>query len=328
LEEVTRYLNLEKLLPCYRCTVTTACLKAIRKLQKAGHLPPNPGLFRDYAKYGQFKDTRLAAMECLVDYIKVEGKFDDLEHLIEIVKTDPMPSIRHELVRLLIKNPPFERGRHHRNDRKELVQEMWSMMNSHFWYDSRMRCDIVDLYQVLYGRRRPPSLPIPELAALGQPTKAPMGPPRVKDNQKKSFVIPKAEKREREREPELGRDFGGPSRDFSSTVIKTEPSLGDAPGDLPDYFMADSPDGDSNPGFDEWGEQKKRKKKEKKKKKHKEKHRRKDAKPEARWKEGEGFPKIPFDPSISSKDGFSSGGSSSGSNPGSPTGNSGLDMRF
>lgn len=260
-----------------------------------------------------------------MDYIKVEGKYDDLEHLIDIVKTDPMPSIRHELVRLLIKNPPFERGRHHRNDKKELVQEMWGMMNSHFWYDSRMRCDIVDLYQVLYGRRRPPSLPIPELAALGQPTKAPMGPPRVKDNQKKSFVIPKAEKREREREPELGRDFGGPSRDFSSTVIKTEPPLGEAPGDLPDYFMADSPDEESNQGFDEWGEQKKRRKKEKKKKKHKEKHRRKDVKPEARWKEGEGFPKIPFDPSIRREDGFSSGGSSSGSNPNSPPG---LEIRF
>ena len=75
----TRYLNLEKLLPCYRHTVTVACLEAIRwvsltlaitsspsitnsmstrKLQKTSHLPPNPGLFRDYAKYGQFQDIR------------------------------------------------------------------------------------------------------------------------------------------------------------------------------------------------------------------------------------------------------------------------------
>ena len=29
-----------------------------RKLQKTSHLPPNPGLFRDYAKYGQFQDIR------------------------------------------------------------------------------------------------------------------------------------------------------------------------------------------------------------------------------------------------------------------------------
>jgi transcription initiation factor TFIID subunit 2 len=32
-EEMTRYLNLEKLLPGYRYTVTCACLYAIRRLQ-------------------------------------------------------------------------------------------------------------------------------------------------------------------------------------------------------------------------------------------------------------------------------------------------------
>jgi len=39
LEEITRCLNLEKLLTCYKFTVSVACLKAIRKLQKFGHLP-------------------------------------------------------------------------------------------------------------------------------------------------------------------------------------------------------------------------------------------------------------------------------------------------
>lgn len=54
LEEVTRNLNLEKLLPCYKYTVSVACLKVIRILQKFGHLPSNPHLFRAYAAYGQF----------------------------------------------------------------------------------------------------------------------------------------------------------------------------------------------------------------------------------------------------------------------------------
>ena len=35
-----------------------------------------------------------------------------------------------------------------------------------FWYDSRLRCDIVDLYFKLYGRKRPHAVPIPELAML------------------------------------------------------------------------------------------------------------------------------------------------------------------
>ena len=54
LEEIVRCLNLEKLLPCYKYTVTVACLKVVRKLQKFGHLPSQPQLFRSYAAYGQF----------------------------------------------------------------------------------------------------------------------------------------------------------------------------------------------------------------------------------------------------------------------------------
>lgn len=54
LEEITRMLNLEKSLPCYKNTITVACLKAIRKLQKFGHLPSSPTLFKSYSAYGQF----------------------------------------------------------------------------------------------------------------------------------------------------------------------------------------------------------------------------------------------------------------------------------
>ena len=38
--------------------------------------------------------------------------------------------------------------------------------SSGFWYDSRLRCDVVDLYYELYGRKKPVSVPLPELAAL------------------------------------------------------------------------------------------------------------------------------------------------------------------
>ena len=53
LEEISRYLNLEKLLPSYKLGVTKSCLLAIRKLQKTGHLPSNPGIFKDYASYSK-----------------------------------------------------------------------------------------------------------------------------------------------------------------------------------------------------------------------------------------------------------------------------------
>lgn len=45
-----------------------SCLNTIRKLQKYGHLPSNPTLFRSYAAYGQFIDVRCAAIDALVDY--------------------------------------------------------------------------------------------------------------------------------------------------------------------------------------------------------------------------------------------------------------------
>ena len=54
LEEVTRFLNMDKLLPSYKFVVTNACLKAIRRLQKTGHLPSKPVIFRDYAAFGNY----------------------------------------------------------------------------------------------------------------------------------------------------------------------------------------------------------------------------------------------------------------------------------
>ena len=54
LEEITRLLNMEKMLPCYKYTVTVACLKVIRKLQTFGHLPSSSTIFKSYSEFGQF----------------------------------------------------------------------------------------------------------------------------------------------------------------------------------------------------------------------------------------------------------------------------------
>jgi len=320
LEEITRYLNLEKLLPCYRYTVTTACLKAIRKLQKTGHLPPNPGLFKDYAKPGQFEDTRVAALECLVDYVKLEGKYDDLCFLLDLIERDPVPSIRHKAVRLLIKTPPFEKGRHHRNDNYKLVERLWGLINSQFWYDSRLRCDIVDLYYTLYGRRRPASLPVPELAALGRPQGS-MGPPWKRDKGGQQFVIPRGEKRERE---EALVSVKEEPREVKQELDERSGNYFGSGMEVPDFFAEDSNTGD---GFD--GRRKKHKKEKKKKKKHKHKRDEKSDREMGRVPgySGAGFPDLPdgFGGDSLSRGVISSGGSSSGSNPNSPVGG---DMMF
>jgi transcription initiation factor TFIID subunit 2 len=171
LEEVTRILNLEKHLPSYKYKVSVACLKVIRKLQKCGHLPPSSKIYRSYAEYGQYLDVRAAAMECLVDYLKVDGKWEDMELLMQLLESDPDPEARHQLARLLVENPPFERNRAHRLNRRDLRERIWRHMNSKLSHDTRLRCDVVDLYYAFYGTKEPSAQKNPELAALYQPQK-------------------------------------------------------------------------------------------------------------------------------------------------------------
>lgn len=134
LEEVTRLLNLEKHLPSYKYSVTVSCLKVIRKLQKCGHLPSTPKLYRSYAAYGQYIDVRIAAMECLVDFVKVDGEYEDLKHLLDLLCKDPDAMAQYKLARLLIDNPPFSKSHRNRKlERAELVEQIWHNMK-YVWF--------------------------------------------------------------------------------------------------------------------------------------------------------------------------------------------------
>lgn len=163
LEEITRYLNLDKLLPCYRYSVTVSCLRAIRHLQKMGHLPSNPMFFREYAVSGVFIDVRKAALEALVDITKSEVRKEDLDFLLDMVENDAIPSIRLFILRQFVKNPPFLRNQQNPLNTEDLVERLWRLMNSSLSFDSRLRNAVVDLYYLLYGRGRPSCLPKPEV---------------------------------------------------------------------------------------------------------------------------------------------------------------------
>lgn len=68
-------------------------------------------------------------MECLVDFVRVDGEWDDLEHLLEILTSDPDAMARHKLARLLIDNPPFTRQRRNpKLDKDELIEKLWLYM--------------------------------------------------------------------------------------------------------------------------------------------------------------------------------------------------------
>ncbi|XP_046383438.1 transcription initiation factor TFIID subunit 2 [Ischnura elegans] len=167
LEEIVRCLNLEKLLPCYRYTVTVACIQALRQMQKFGLLPSNPSLLRSYAAFGQYIDVRMAALEALADFTKVEGTQEDFEFLLDMAVNDPEPPLRHRLMRLLIdKYPPFVHSTQgslkgktkHPVDTESTATKLWDLMNYRLYYDSRLRCDVVDLYHDFYGMKRPQCL--------------------------------------------------------------------------------------------------------------------------------------------------------------------------
>lgn len=278
LEEITRNLNMEKLLPCYKLTVTVACLKVIRKMQKFGHLPSMPTLFRAYASYGQFFEVRICALEALVDYTAVDGKSSDLEWLLEVCEGDPDPAIKSALVRMLCDNPPFYRNSRHRLDKPALVHRLWKLFTTMLSHDTGMRCNFIDLYFTLYGKRRPHCLPITEVENLYKPPKSP------------SAEIREKEKRKATSPPQVVVEVGDGVKetvDLPEKKIKTEKDgqikseyLSENSASLPGISGSTGPVG-FEPGMfpksegsikSESSSKSKKKKKDKKKHKHKHKH--------------------------------------------------------
>ncbi|KAH8361580.1 hypothetical protein KR084_008772, partial [Drosophila pseudotakahashii] len=142
----------------YRAALVEALGETLTPVvSKFGHLPSLPHIYRSYAEYGIYLDLRIAAMECLVDFVKVDGRSEDLEHLITLLETDPDPAARHALAQLLINNTPFTRESRSRLDKPNLVDRLWFSINT-LAYDTKLRCDIVDLYYALYGSKRPTCL--------------------------------------------------------------------------------------------------------------------------------------------------------------------------
>lgn len=75
-----------------------------------------------------FLDIRVAALEALVDFTRVDGKWEDLEFLLDMAEMDPHPGVRHRLVRLMVENPSFEKAHKHRLDKPDLVDRIWNLI--------------------------------------------------------------------------------------------------------------------------------------------------------------------------------------------------------
>lgn len=71
-------------------------------------------------------DVRVAALECLVDFVRADGRWNDLQDILDILESDPDPGLRHKLAELIIRNPPFRRAHRERLDIPELVERIWT----------------------------------------------------------------------------------------------------------------------------------------------------------------------------------------------------------
>lgn len=149
-EEVTRCLNLEKILPGYKYVVTVACLKAIQQLQRMGHLPSNSLLFRSYTVYNLFYDVRCAAVVELIDIIKQEqNHHEDLDFLFDLIETDKVPAFRFFILSELHRNPPVINTF---PNYAKIKERMWMMINSRFAHDTKLRCAAADVFHKLFGK--------------------------------------------------------------------------------------------------------------------------------------------------------------------------------
>ncbi|KAL3267770.1 hypothetical protein HHI36_006897 [Cryptolaemus montrouzieri] len=102
----------------------------------------------------------------MVDFVRADGEMEDLHYLLDLLENDPDPGLQHKLAGMLIENPPFRRGHKDKFDLPDLVERIWTNINCMFSHDTRLRCDMVDLYYTLYGGRRPYCLPLPELEGI------------------------------------------------------------------------------------------------------------------------------------------------------------------
>jgi transcription initiation factor TFIID subunit 2 len=153
--EVIRVMNLEWLLPTYKHVTFIAALHAVRKLQREQHIPASSTIFIRFSKEGNFSDVRIAAIQCLIDFIKIEKSngIREFEYLLKIVKNDNESLIRYKTLRLLAKNPPFKKMESTLNT-SEIRNLLWEIISQFSACDSNVRCAAIHLWKLLYSNHK------------------------------------------------------------------------------------------------------------------------------------------------------------------------------
>lgn len=151
-EEIVLRLNLEKIFPTYRYAITCSCLRALRNLQKHGHVPEDIEKFKEYATYeNNFEDVRLVAFEIIIEYLAgsifsiylvltnifrhvifillVRNDQELLDWLLNFVEIDPSYKIKHSIIQNLAKYPPFKFNSDETPlNTENLVNRLWNLL--------------------------------------------------------------------------------------------------------------------------------------------------------------------------------------------------------
>uniref|UniRef100_A0A1I8FTL9 G_PROTEIN_RECEP_F1_2 domain-containing protein n=1 Tax=Macrostomum lignano TaxID=282301 RepID=A0A1I8FTL9_9PLAT len=156
LEEVTRHMNLEKLMPSYRMVVTVKCLRVFRKLQRTGYIRR----YRHIQKATRFPATTL---------MSVWPPWRPWTRLrwpgcwtLQCATRLRRPLFVTRLLLCSLYSRRFCAGSEASWTRPELVERLWRLLNTELSADCRLRCSVASLYHLLYGRHRPKCTPLPE----------------------------------------------------------------------------------------------------------------------------------------------------------------------
>ncbi len=143
--------------------ILTFCLsfssRALRKLQKTGHIPDDPTLLKEYASNAHnFDAVRMCAFELLVDSLWARADDHLLAFLYDAIERDHSRCVRRHIAACLCQGAPFKFTFEEGGVRAELlVHRLWSLM-AKFALDWRLKAALAKLYQLLYGFSKPKCL--------------------------------------------------------------------------------------------------------------------------------------------------------------------------
>lgn len=160
IEEIILRLNLEKILPSYQYTISMSCLRALRRLQKLGHIPDDKSIFKQYAlNKTTFDLLRVCAFDILCEFLTLRHDDDLFQMLLQTLEQDHSELVKLKLVEQLQKYAAnFKFNFEEASKQSELyMNKLWQLICKHN-LNYRIKSALVDFYHLVYGFNKPKCL--------------------------------------------------------------------------------------------------------------------------------------------------------------------------